>query len=255
MSVKIVKSASRIFEILELFDQQQRPMPAVEISDSLGYPLASTHELLKTMVELGYFKYGEPKWAYAPSSRFAEILEWVRDSVSDDTRIINFMSALNSRTKETINLSRSIGHEMKIIKGLETQYQLGVSSKPGTHMPITQSLTGITSLAVLSDEKVEEQLNQLQYIDVQQAESFDIEIVYEIIREVRTRGTATRADIMMRGIGAVCFPIKSNQSDEILVAGIVGPSDRILEHAKQHQNTILELAEKHQISTCFPIRI
>jgi len=84
MSVKIVKSAARIFEILELYDRERRPMTAVEIANSLDYPLASTYEFLKTLHHLVYFSYGQPKWTYEPAPKISSVIDWVRDAVTDD---------------------------------------------------------------------------------------------------------------------------------------------------------------------------
>ncbi len=61
MAVKLVKSIKRTIEILELFEERQKPMHAVEIAEELGYPIASTYEILKTPLELGHLNYGMPK--------------------------------------------------------------------------------------------------------------------------------------------------------------------------------------------------
>src|SRR5690554_5412486 len=142
MTLKMVKSVKRTIEILELFDRERRPMSAGSISEKLGYPLASTHEILKTLHKLDYFDYGNPKWTYAPSQKLLGAVEWIQDTTGEYDRLLDFMGALNNDTRETINLSRNTALETKIIKGYECLHHVGVSSMPGTTMPVTQSLTG-----------------------------------------------------------------------------------------------------------------
>ena len=42
MTGAVVKSVQRVFEVLEAFKQQQRPLTATEIGDVLGYPRSSS---------------------------------------------------------------------------------------------------------------------------------------------------------------------------------------------------------------------
>ena len=253
MSVKLVKSARRIFEILELFDRERRAMPAVEIAAQLQYPLASTHEILKTLVELGYFTYGDPKWAYAPSNSIASIVDWTKDVVGNDSRIIQLMDDLNSVTQETINLSRRVDANVKIIKGLESRHAVGVSAKPGTLMPVTQSLTGIASLSATSEEELDQFLKRLRNLDPDQHKNLNRGLVDEIVGEIKTTGSSMRCDLTVEGVGAVCCPIRSPQFNEALVIGIVGPSNRIKEHASEHVKNLTRLLRKHRIETYFKL--
>ena len=39
---KLVKSATRVIEVLELFDQEQRPMQVAEVAEHYGWPASST---------------------------------------------------------------------------------------------------------------------------------------------------------------------------------------------------------------------
>ncbi len=255
MTVKMVKSVNRTMEILELFDRKRKPLPAVEIAEELGYPLASTHEILKTLAELDYLSYGTPKWTYVPSRKFPGVVDWVNDLTSDYSRLLDLMAALNDETKETVNLSRRARKHVKIIKGYECRHQIGVSSKPGTSMPVTQSLTGLVSLAVMSDSELELFLRKIKELDPQQYQELDRSMLDEVIAEVRKYGASSRCGLRVDGIGAVCFPVVSESSDETLVIGIVGPSDRIREEANSHRRIIKRLVEQFNVRTIYPIRL
>lgn len=252
MAVKIVKSVARVLEILELFSAEQKAMPAVEIANKLNYPLASTHEILKTLVELGYFSYGTPKWAFVPSGQFSDVLNWVQDAVMDDS-IIRLMNALNITTRETINLSRRISSHVKIIQGYECLHEIGVSSKPGTVMPIAQSLTGITSLAHMNGDDLEKFWIELEKEDPLQFAKVNIEFINDILDEIKQCGTATRSDINIEGIGAICCPVISSNSSSHFVIGIVGPSERIQTNAKAHRDNLKRIIRQFGVKPRYKI--
>ena len=255
MAVKLVKSVKRTIEILELFEERQKPMPAVEIAEELGYPLASTHEILKTLFELGYLNYGMPKWAYVPSRRFSTAVDWVHDLTNDYGRLLDFMAALNDETLETINLSRRTRQNSKFIKGYESQHEIGVKSRPGTTMPVTQSLTGIVSLAPLGERELATYLANLKEFDPKQYAEIDRPLIDDILNEVRAYGSSTRCDVLVEGIGAVCFPVMPESSDEVLVVGIAGPSERIRQAEHEHRKTARKLAKQYRVRMPFPIKL
>ena len=65
MSGNVVKSAARVFEVLELFSALQRPLSVREISTRCGYPGSSAAALLTSMKALGYLAYDDATHTYA----------------------------------------------------------------------------------------------------------------------------------------------------------------------------------------------
>ena len=61
MSGNVVKSAARVFEVLELFSELQRPLSVREIATRCRYPGSSAAALLTSMKVLGYLAYDERK--------------------------------------------------------------------------------------------------------------------------------------------------------------------------------------------------
>ncbi len=165
------------------------------------------------------------------------------------------MAALNDETLETINVSRRTRQNSKFIKGYECQHEVGVKSRPDTTMPVTQSLTGIVSLAPMNDRELESYLSNLKEVDPRQHAAIDRPLMDEIFEEVRTYGSSTRCDVLVDGIGAVCFPVMPESSDEILVVGIAGPSDRIRQSGKEYGKTTHKLAEQYRVRMPFSIKL
>ena len=253
MSQKPIKSVRRVFEILEMFDRERRPLAAKEIAAELDYPLVSAHALVKSMHELGYLDLGDRKWAYLPSRSLTDRLAWTRDSINAESAVLSFVEALNSGTRETVNLSRRSNVSMQIVHGREAQQAVGVSVKPGTEMPLTHSLTGLTAIAATEQDNVDALLTHLCQADKKQVSRFDSALYRSILTELRNTGAVCRTDLFIEGIGAVCLPITSRLTNSLFVIGVVGPSDRIRQQEREHRRTLKRLVREFEIQSVWKL--
>src|SRR5690349_21704846 len=73
----VVKSAGRVLEILEFFDEIRREASEAEIAHKLAYPQSSTSALLKSLTRLGYLDYDAASRTYLPSPRVALLGTWL----------------------------------------------------------------------------------------------------------------------------------------------------------------------------------
>ncbi|MEM9570465.1 MAG: helix-turn-helix domain-containing protein [Pseudomonadota bacterium] len=247
MTDKVIKSVRRVFEILELFEQERRPLAAKEISKRLNYPLMSAHALLKSMHELGYADFDPPTWSYTPSRAFIGLLEWAEEYLDRDANVLELVSALNDETLETVNLSQRVDTQVKIVHGLEGHHPVGVSVKVGTLMPLTQSLTGITALTCLDEETRRETMDLIVKEDPALYGAREKELIAQVEAELAEQPTVAGYDFFVRGISAVCMPIKSPVSGAVMVVGVVGPTDRIRANESKHRKTLTRLSRTHRV--------
>ena len=255
MADNTIKSVRRVFEILELFDKEKKPLAAKEIAKKLDYPLVSAHALLKSMHELGYADFDPPTWSYVPSRNFIALLEWVPVILDRERNLLDFVEALNRETMETVNVSRRVNTQIRIIHGLESVHTVGVNVRVGAMMPVTGSLTGLTALGGLSKGDREALLSRLAQDDPEQAKTVSEKLVAEIADDLASKGTASQSDLFITGVGAVCFPVHTQDRREQLVVGVVGPTDRLTEHADEYRRKIHKLTTAFKIKTVFPIKM
>lgn len=254
MSVNIVKSVGRTFDIFRLFKLRSEAMTAIEISRELQLPLTSTHSILKSLHALGYLDYNRESWSYVPSSELPALFDWVQDRVEDEGQLKRFLEQLNLETRETISLSRQSEIEAKIVFGLETVHPIGVRVSEDYSMPITNTLTGIAMLSALDDQALEAVLLRVSKEDPAQWETLDRPALDFDLSRVRDEGIIAKYDGLVAGVGAICTPIYSPVSKQKLVVGVVGPSERIAKNAEIHRKTIAKLLRAYNIKSVFPIR-
>jgi len=82
----VIKTAGRVFEVLEYFRQVRRPLAVREIAAHCRYPLSSTAVLLKSMATLGYLTYDHTRKAYFPTVQTAVLGDWVLESLFSPTQ-------------------------------------------------------------------------------------------------------------------------------------------------------------------------
>ena len=115
MNGSVVKSAGRVFEVLELFDIERVALTATSIARTLKYPASSTVALLKSLVQLGYLTYDTNERVYFPSIRTAAISHWFEEIFLPDCKLFELVKELTNTTNESVFLSWQNDLEMQCV--------------------------------------------------------------------------------------------------------------------------------------------
>jgi len=77
MSDGLIKSAGRVFDVLELFRERQCPLRLKDVVDALGMPASSAAALLKTIAQKNYLSFESSSHAYLSTPKLSQLGEWV----------------------------------------------------------------------------------------------------------------------------------------------------------------------------------
>lgn len=149
-----VKSARRVFEILELFAKLRRPLSAVEIAAECGYPHSSASAILGTMVGLGYLAYETGARTYLPTARLPFLVDWIGTKLFDEKRVRGLMQELSDATRETILLGAQSGLRVQYIEVLDATGPVRLHARAGDFRSLTHSAMGILLLSRLPDAQI-----------------------------------------------------------------------------------------------------
>src|SRR5581483_9287343 len=156
VSASAVKSARRVFEVLEEFDRLRRPLTLKEISDGLAYPTSSAQALLKSLVVLGYLEYDRPSRTYLPTMRIAAVGRWVAEDLFGEGEVLPVMRALRDETGETVMLgvrSDLFAHYVHVVRGEDAP--LTSAPAPGSVRPLGRCGIGRLLLSALPDAEID----------------------------------------------------------------------------------------------------
>lgn len=229
MASVISKSVARVFEILELFRETKEPMRAVDIRNALGYPQPSTLALLKNMLELGYLSFDRRTKAYFPTSQLGLLSHWVQSAIVGGSYVADLVDELCAKTEETTSISAASDIQTQIIYARTADHALALQVKPGPVAPLCSSAVGRTLLSVLSNEEIEEAVedtNRRERLKRSRI-TYDLKDIIATARTIRERGYMASYDLFLPGVGVIAFPINNHDNEQVFALAVAGGKDRI----------------------------
>lgn len=218
-----VKSAIRVFEVLEFFDAIRREASVSEVARELGYPLSSTSMLLQSMVERGYLTQGD-KRVFRPTPRVTLLGAWVSPLLDPNGPVISMMEWVGKQCGQAVVLAVPESMQVRYIRVVPATSTVRMHVTSGTVRPLTTSGFGRLFMSRMSDEEIDPivSLHNLQQAD--ETTHLNPASVRRDLQNVRAAGCAISLDKVSSGAGvvAVCLPTSVNES--LLAIGIGAPS-------------------------------
>lgn len=152
-----VKTAARVFDVINLFAELRQPMIYSEIARRTHIPLSSCHALLKTMVAKGYLYAPGLQAGYYPTRR---LLHVANDICKEDPLAVIFqplLTILRDQTGETAALATLAENRVVYLEVIESRQKIRYSDEPGSFMPVHATAAGkalLGSLSVASRKKI-----------------------------------------------------------------------------------------------------
>ncbi len=228
----VIKTARRIFEVLEYFDEVQQPASLKDMSIHFGYPVSSASALLKSMVVMGYLDYDAYSRTYMPTMRIATLGNWVQGALFGEGRILALMKHMSEITKETISIGTQSDLFAQYIHIVPSQYAIRYHLKPGTVRPLARSGLGWLLLSARTDETIDRLLRRIN-IEEEPANRIALPDLMARVREVREQGYVFSRHTVTAGAGVIGMLLPIRRHGRILAIGVGGPVDRLEEKKDQ----------------------
>ena len=139
-----IKSARRVFEIMEFFDRERRPLGLKSICETLDYPVSSGAAMLKSLVSLGYLEYDRKTQIYLPTMRIAVLGRWVSEQLFSEIKMLPLMEDLRARTRETVIVGTQSDMSAQYVHVLGSNQTLSYSAEPGSLRPLARCVVGLS---------------------------------------------------------------------------------------------------------------
>ncbi len=222
-----VKSAARVFAILELFRIETRPLKATEVALALDYPKSSTSAILKSLVTLGYLSYDRHVRRYFPTLRVTMLGEWLPQHLADVHDFGPLIDALQSATQETVTLSMRNGLAMEVLRLRQSLHAIAVNVPEGFRIPMFNSAVGQAFLSTQPDELVRDMVAQFNAVRSGKGDRVDADGILDQLAPVREQGCAVAYNQALPDTGAVAMPLPSAVHKLPLVVAVAGLAHRI----------------------------
>lgn len=219
-----VKSARRVFEVLEYFDEHQQAATVIDVANKLGYPQSSTSALMRTMRDLGYLHYDGSERTYVPTARVALMGQWINNPYYRDGHLRALMQDLSQRTGETILLAARNGLYAQYVHVVQASVAMRLFVPNGTLRPLAQTAAGLMLLSSYSDAEVGRIVKRINADPSHSQGSLDPDTVLRAVQEVREQGYSFSLGLLRPSTGAVAMllPVPPGAPPLVLtVAGVI----------------------------------
>lgn len=242
-----IKSASRTFEVLELFLDRRAPMRLNEIYSALGYPQSSTTNLLKSMVVQGYLNYNRNSRTYLPTLRVASLGSWLYGHVAFGNGYNWLIDELYRKTDETIVLVTQ--------NDLFIQYvMMRVPDHPHKRPPNTGEMrlmldatSGMVLMSRMRDREIDKIYRYSNYYELNPDNQIALEDVMSRIRWIRHTGYCYWPEHPVPGIASIAMSLGENKYGIPLVIGIGGTTERLAPRQSEYVELMRDtIAEFHR---------
>ncbi|MCL1961822.1 MAG: helix-turn-helix domain-containing protein [Desulfovibrionaceae bacterium] len=218
----VIKTAGRVFQVLEYLREMRRPVTVREISQRLGYPLSSAQALLKSMAALGYLRYDSSLRAFLATPRLASIGDWVMDSMFQGGQPMTALGDIARETGFTAILAVENDIYSQYVHVIFGSRAIQFNVQPGTRRLLCMSGTGWALLAAGGDEHLARIIHRSNTRLKPGGQSVDAGYIQARVRESRERGYAFSRGVVTEGIGIVALGSASNAFGTRLAIGVGG---------------------------------
>lgn len=227
MTDDVIKTARRVFEVLEFFRDVRRPLAVREVAAHCRYPLSSTAALLKSMATLGYIAYEDNLKAYFPTVQMAVLGDWILESMFWGSEVFALAEAIHRQCGETVIIGVQNDVFVHYAHVIPSQHPLGFFTPVGTRRALCLSGIGWAILSTQSDGMIRQQIARTLDRLRRTAKPINEEFVFEQVEHVRTRGYALSRGTVTRGASVIAMPLRLKALDRHVGLGIAGPIDRL----------------------------
>lgn len=218
----VVKSAVRTLEILEFFDEHQKPANVVTVSEGLGYPQSSTAALLRSLVTMGYLQYDTRARTYMPTDRVSLLGSWINPPLFEDGALLRMLRTIQSRTGQLVLIGARNGDFAQYVHVLKRPEAVEHHIQTGMKRPIATSGVGYVLLASMPDAEVKRLVHRMNAYAKDPGDKIDITELLGSLTRVRRRGYAFSRNRVVENYGMIAIKLPTELTSRPLVIGIGG---------------------------------
>lgn len=247
MENSVIKTAGRVFKILEYFREVRKPLSVRDIAEYFDYPLSSTSVLVKSIATLGYLSYDSRIRAYSPTLMVAMLGDWIYESSFSSAEIVGLMKALSDATSETVILAVQNDIQAQYVQVIQSQLPIQFYVSPGTRRPLCASGTGWALLAPQSDATIA-RIHQRTESRIGKGglpENMALEDIMTQVKKVRSKGYVYSRGTNTPGVGVIAMPLPPTPGGARLVIGIGGLIERLDKSEKRLAKLMKESIEQY----------
>lgn len=242
MDDAVIKTAGRVFEVLEHLREHRREVTVRELVERFGWPLSSTLALLKSMAALGYLRHDQRLHAFVPTARLAGVGDWVTDYLYRSGPIARELERVARVTGQTAILGVESDLHAQYVHVILGGGSVLYNVQAGTRRLLCRSGMGWALIADRSPEAVADLVRRTNARLGADERPVDARTVGARLAETRRQGHAFSRGTVTEGVGIIALPLGENDRGERLAIGVGGLVSQLERDASRIVQVLREAA-------------
>jgi DNA-binding IclR family transcriptional regulator len=238
-----VKSAMRVFEIMDCLTEVDEGLTVKEISNKLNYPQSSTFNLVQTMYESGYLIQTASK-RYKLGPKFIYIGSRALKAFDLPSEARPYLEKLMHEVEETVFMAVLSGDELVYIAKVDSNRSIKTSAEIGSSRPLYCTGLGKAFLSFLPLSKREEFLDRIELKPITPKTVTDRLKLTKQLDTFKENGYAIDDEENEEGLYCFSAPIFNTDGEVVAAISIAGPKNRI---TRDELTTVKDLLETSRV--------
>jgi IclR family transcriptional regulator, KDG regulon repressor len=219
---RTIKSAHRVLEILEYFDQDRRHATVMDMSRTLCYPQSSTSELLRCLTRLGYLHYNRFRRTYSPTARVALLGAWVKPALFRGGPVLSAIDRVADLIGETVILSTASNYVVQHLHVIHGQGADSIDAHVGDTLSLLHSPQGKLLLSSYQNDHIRSAIHRLNAEETDLSRHVRYADVVEELAGLREKGWLITEEPEGHGCIAVLLPARRGM-DRLVISVLAAP--------------------------------
>ena len=239
---RTIKSAHRVLEILEYFNQDRPHATVMDMSRTLQYPQSSTSELLRCLARLGYLHYNRFRRTYSPTARVALLGAWVKPALFRGGPLLSAIDDLAGQTNETVLLSTASNYVVQHLHAIHGETEQAIDAHGGDTLPLLHCTQGKLLLSSYRNDHIRSAVHRLNADEPDAAQHVRVHEVVDELAALRDKGWLIehRED----GVGCVAVMLPPRRHMDRLVISVLARSEVIDERGEEFLDMLMERKDR-----------
>lgn len=243
-SLKLVKSSIRTMEFFAVFAESKRPMSLAEVADAMDAPKSSCHELIQTLVHLGYVLVLDGGKTYYPSRRLLHLGQQINGFNPIKVKVENALKRLRDTTGETIFIGRLQGLQAVYTEVFDGTHAVRFTARAGDLKELHVSSLGKALLASLDESERNQLISKLKLTRFNDNTITLKKSLKENLKQCTEQGLYTSIGESLPDVMGIALPIRLQ--GHLLAVGMAGPVTRMQQHLPVYARALKALVDEVQ---------
>jgi DNA-binding IclR family transcriptional regulator len=218
--VALVKSAARVFRILEYLDDVREGAMERDVANALDLPQSSTGALLHTMAHLGYLRRDPATGFYSLSARVPMLGHGVKTDFVRPGPLLDMLTGLRRKTGVSVALSRRQGgaaqHIFRLLKTGTPRHPAPL----GAYQPLYRSVPGAALLGTADTAEMDRQMRRAAAEDRRDKANTHSAWWRDVIATVDKHGYAYGRSTTLEGIALIAAALPRSFAQEAMAVSV-----------------------------------